>query len=168
MIYEHQIISTLECGHRLTTASNVLTPIPSIMKTLDWINWQMCLIENERGLNTTRENEAIAGLLDSDKKWFMWLQFVSGPVLFPVFTRAISQTSNLLPSDLNCERKASSSSGRDIAKYYIRHKLCLDNQILREKTNFKLLPSQAWVLLLLLLTICETVSSLNQLAPSVA
>ena len=37
-----------------------------------------------------RENEAIADLLDSGKKWFMWLQFVSGPVLFPVFARAIS------------------------------------------------------------------------------
>ena len=85
MIYEHQIISTLECGHRRWPASNVLTP--SIMKTLDWINWQ---IENERGWNIMRENEAIADLLDSDKKWFMWLQFVSGPVLFPVFARAIS------------------------------------------------------------------------------
>ena len=98
------------------------------------------------------------------------MQFVSGPVLFPVFLRAISQTSNLLPSDLNCEKKGGSCQGRDIAKYYIRHKLCLDNQILREKTNFELLPSQAWVLgivtyMLFPLNICETVTESNSLNP---
>ena len=83
------------------------------------------------------------------------------PCFIPCFYPSYQRGCNLLPSDLNCERKASSSQGRDIAKYYIRHKLCLDNQIQREKTNFKLLPSQAWVLLLLPLNICGTGTSNN-------